>query len=233
VKGGGIRLNPRSVKIRAITFDVGATLIEPWPSVGHVYAEVAADFGVGGISPELLTRNFGLAWKAQTGFDYATESWFHVVRESFGEHAARLPVEFFPAVFNRFADAEVWRVYDDVLPTLEMLAARGVKLGLISNWDSRLRPLLANLDLTRRFSSIVISCEVGATKPDVRLFAQAARELGIAPGEMLHVGDSLAMDVDGAEKFGAIARQVLRQSALIDVRQIGSLTQLIGLVSAD
>ena len=217
------------MKIRAITFDVGGTLIEPWPSVGHVYAEVVTRFGVDGIAPEWLTENFRRAWKAQAGFDYARESWFAVVRETFGENAAKLPPEFFPAVFNRFADADTWRIFDDVLPTLEALATRGVKLGVISNWDSRLRPLLVALQLARHFSSIVISCELGATKPDARLFAQAAHELAVAPGEMLHVGDSLAMDVGGAEGFGAIGRQVIRHKPLTDVRQIGSLAELCAL----
>ena len=216
------------MKLRAITFDVGGTLIAPWPSVGHVYAEVAARFGVDGIAPETLTQNFIRAWKTRARFDYATESWFAIVRESFGEHAAQLPPEFYPAVFNRFTDADTWRIFDDVLPTLETLAARGVKLGVISNWDARLRPLLANLKLTRHFSSIVVSCEVGATKPDTRLFAKAARELAVAPGELLHVGDSLVMDVLGAENFGAQGRQVVRNKPLMDGRQVASLLEVCG-----
>jgi len=201
--------------------------------VGHVYAEIAARFGVSGLAPETLTQNFIRAWKAQAGFDYARESWFTIVRETFGKHAAQLPPEFFPAVFNRFADEDAWHIYDDVLPTLEMLSARGLKLGIISNWDDRLRPLLANLNLARRFSSLVISCEVGATKPDSCLFAQAARDLGVTPVELLHVGDSLAMDVCGAEGFGAVGRQVVRHRPLTDARQIGSLTELCGQVYGD
>ena len=43
--------------IRAVTFDVGGTLIEPWPSVGHVYAEVAAQHGWAGLSIEALNRD--------------------------------------------------------------------------------------------------------------------------------------------------------------------------------
>src|SRR5262249_44700851 len=55
-------INPlRSV--RAITFDVGGTLIQPWPSVGHIYAEVAAHHGRRDISVEALNRQFAAAWK--------------------------------------------------------------------------------------------------------------------------------------------------------------------------
>lgn len=78
----------------AITFDVGVTLIEPWLSVGHVYAEVAARFDVAGIARETLTQNFFTAWKSQAGFDYETKSGFATVRETFGKHAVQLPEEF-------------------------------------------------------------------------------------------------------------------------------------------
>jgi phosphoglycolate phosphatase-like HAD superfamily hydrolase len=55
--------------IKAITFDVGGTLIEPFPSVGHIYAEIAAQHGHGKFSPEELNRRFVRAWKAQQGSD--------------------------------------------------------------------------------------------------------------------------------------------------------------------
>jgi len=221
------------MNIRAITFDVGGTLIEPWPSVGHVYAEVAARFGVNGLSPEELTQSFVRAWKAQTQFDYGRESWFAVVRETFGEHARGLPPEFFPAVYSRFAEADTWRIYDDVFPALETLARRGIKLGIISNWDERLRPLLAALKLDRHFASIVVSCETGATKPDATLFTQAARELGVAPSDLLHVGDSHPLDVRGAESADAKGLHLVRGGTAGGPGQIHSLAELSALAGGD
>lgn len=220
------------MKICAITFDVGGTLIEPWPSAGHVYAEVAARFGVSDIDPAWLTRQFLSAWKAQTDFDYSHESWFALVRQTFGEVAARLPAAYYPAVYERFAEADTWRIYDDVLPTLKLLTDRGVKLGIISNWDDRLRLLLARLELTPYFSSFIISWEIGATKPDPRLFHQAAAELGVAPGALLHVGDSHAKDVLGAEQAGAMGRQVLRDAPAREPWQIHSLLEVGAMVTA-
>jgi putative hydrolase of the HAD superfamily len=214
------------VSIHAITFDVGGTLIEPWPSVGHVYAGVAARFGVKGLEPGWLTQNFLRAWKNRAGFDYERESWYSLVRETFGEHTVKLPAEFFPALFDRFAEADSWRVYDDVLPALQALGARGMKLGIISNWDDRLRPLLARLDLDRHFASLVISCEAGATKPDRRLFERAAVELDVAPEQLMHVGDSHSADVLGAGSIGAAGRQILRHGKVRHPWQIASLLEL-------
>lgn len=208
---------------RAITFDVGGTLIEPWPSVGHVYARVAARFGVRDADPEWLTRNFKHAWQAHAGFDYARESWFALVRETWGEAGARLPTEYFPAVFERFSEPDAWRLYDDVHPALTALTRHGFKLGVISNWDERLRPLLTQLGLASYFSSLIISCEVGATKPDPRVFRRAAAELAVTPTQLLHVGDSHTMDVRGAEAIGATGRQVVRNAAALKPGQIRSL----------
>jgi len=215
--------------IRAITFDVGGTLIEPWPSVGHVYATVAAEFGVRDVVPEALTQDFIRAWKAQSNFDYSRAGWYTIVRETFAP--VPLPEEFFPAVYDRFAEPDVWQIYPDVPPTLNALHERGLKLGVISNWDERLRPLLDRLGLAKFFSCQIISCEIGATKPDPRLFQRAAAELGVAPGELLHVGDSHAFDVVGANAAGAHGRQVERRRPLTADWQVASLSQLLPTIS--
>jgi len=57
-------------QIKAITFDAGGTLIEPWPSVGEIYASVAAEFGDAELSAEQINRQFAAAWKAKQDFDY-------------------------------------------------------------------------------------------------------------------------------------------------------------------
>jgi len=219
------------MKIRAITFDVGGTLIAPWPSVGHVYAEVAAEF-VGSVpSPDTLTRNFLRAWQRQSGFDYTRAGWFALVRETFGEDAAGLPDRFYPAVYERFAEAGCWRIFEDALPALDALADRGLKLGIISNWDERLCPLLDRLGLLSRFSTVVVSCEVGATKPAPQIFRRAVRELGVRPAELLHVGDSHACDVIGAESAGLRGLQVQRGRPLTAPWQVAGLTQLTAVIS--
>src|SRR5206468_3601936 len=69
--------------IRAVTFDVGGTLIEPWPSVGHIYAEVAARHGMKGLSAVVLNRQFTAAWRARKIFNYARSEWAELVNETF------------------------------------------------------------------------------------------------------------------------------------------------------
>jgi putative hydrolase of the HAD superfamily len=197
--------------IRAVTFDVGGTLIEPWPSVGHVYAEVARQHGAGAIAPELLNRRFSQAWKAATAFAHRREDWAALVDTTFAGLTQALPSQsFFGALYDRFAEPRSWRIYDDVLPTLQALSRNGIKLGIISNWDERLRSLLQALKLHDFFEVVVVSYEVGVTKPGALIFRETSLRLGFQPNEVLHVGDSLEMDVRGAEQAGLRALQIHR-----------------------
>ncbi len=211
---------PIHPSIRAVSFDVGGTLIEPFPSVGHIYAEVAARHGLS-ISPEDLNRQFKAAWKRKKNFGHSLSDWSNLVDDTFAGLAELPPSKtFFGELYERFAQAEAWRIYDDVRPALEELRRRGFKIAAISNWDERLRPLLRALELERYFDTIVVSLEMGCAKPDARLFRAAAERLGVQPGEILHIGDSPVEDREGALGAGL-------QACLLDRRGVSSEDQSI------
>lgn len=190
-------------QIRAVSFDVGGTLIEPWPSVGHVYASVAAQFGIADVSPEDLTRQFGAAWKARRDFNYSRDDWREVVNASFAGLSPQRPSrECFDAMYDAFAQPEPWRIFDDVLPTLVAVRDRGWKLAITSNWDERLRPLLRELKLADCFDVIVVSHDVGVTKPSRDIFERVACELGTPAATILHIGDGVEEDYRGARAAG-------------------------------
>lgn len=216
--------------LKAVTFDVGGTLINPWPSVGHVYAEVAERFGIA-VRPEAINAGFNDAWKSRHNFDYSREGWFEIVRQSFREEGGELPPEFFPAVYRRFADPEVWIVFGDVLHTLEELAARDLKLAIISNWDERLIPLLTALGLRQYFEGVFVSCNVGFTKPSPVIFEHAVRWLKVRPGETLHVGDSEHEDVRGARTCRMQSLWLRRGKTVDGPDQISTLKALLPLLA--
>jgi putative hydrolase of the HAD superfamily len=212
-------------EIRAVTLDVGGTMIEPRPSVGHVYAEVARRHGLKQADAAWLDRQFLEAWRAREDFDYSQSAWFELVRKTFGEHAPALPEAYFPAVYERFAEPEVWHVHEDVVPVLEQLAGRGIMLGVVSNWDERLQPLLKALKLHSYFDAVVVSCEVGFTKPSPVIFEQAMRKLGLPGKAILHVGDNAKEDVAGAQSAGLEALHLCRAGKVGD-GQIATLRTL-------
>lgn len=215
--------------VQALSVDVGGTLIEPWPSVGHVYAAVAREVGVGDFDPESLNTQFVAAWRGKAQFDYTRAAWADLVVNTCGGTPTEFGVDsvFFNRVYNRFTQADVWRVYDDVRPVLEAFAGRGYKLAAISNWDERLRPLLRNLNLDRYFDAIEVSGESGFHKPHPEIFHRAARALGVRPGNILHVGDSRAEDLEGAKAAGLHARLLRRGAAADGPEQIASLRELV------
>lgn len=113
-----------------------------------------------------------------------------------------------------------------MIPALDALAARGLNLGVISNWDERLRPLLDQLKLGRYFEVIMVSREVGSSKPARGIFEHAVRKLGLPPGAVLHVGDSLAMDVRGARAAGLRTLLLQRAGGAARPGRIKSLREL-------
>jgi putative hydrolase of the HAD superfamily len=95
-----------------------------------------------------------------------------------------------------------FRAYPDAREGLADLAARGLKLVCVSNWDVSLPQVLERCGLREHLDGVVTSAGAGARKPDPAIFAPA---LGIAectPGEALHVGDTPADDVEGAREAG-------------------------------
>jgi putative hydrolase of the HAD superfamily len=216
-------------EVKAVTFDAGGTLIQPWPSVGHVYAEVAAKHGHNFPAP-LLNQRFAKAWRGLKNFNHGCDEWAALVDQTFSGLLEPLPsATFFPELYARFAEPDIWHIFEDAKPALDALAARGVRLAIISNWDERLRPLLDKLKLAGYFDTIVISIEIGFPKPSPVIFEHAAKKLGLAPEFILHVGDSREHDVEGAMDAGYQYRLLDRQIEDSREEQIKSLSELWGI----
>lgn len=213
------------MKAQAVFFDAGNTLIYADPPVGQVYADALRAAGIEADPEEVAERfreTFGrlarlrvreATHQAAAAAD-AKDWWRQVVRECFEPYG---PLDSFEAMFqglwDHFARGDAWRIYDDVLPTFDALRARGKTLGLISNWDLRLEGILEELGLSGRLDSVVISHQVGAEKPDPAIFRRAIELCGLAPGQALHVGDSLEEDVAGARAAGMQAVWLRRGGA--------------------
>ena len=215
-----------SAPILAVTFDVGGTLIEPDPSVGHVYATVAARHGVV-LPPEILNQRFVAAWRAKRDFAHSRTDWTELVDATFAGLTEVPPSQtFFSELYDEFAAPSAWRIYEDVLPTLKFLHRRGVKLGIISNWDEHLSPLLRMLELDGWFDAIGVSVELGRAKPHREIFQRIAAQLQVGTNSVLHIGDSRAEDVDGARAAGFRALLIRRGTPPVPGEAISALTEL-------
>jgi putative hydrolase of the HAD superfamily len=107
-------------------------------------------------------------------------------------------------------DALVFRPFDDVVPALRDLRARGVGVVAASNWDCSLGEAMARVGLGELLDGAVSSAVAGVAKPDPAVFLAALRLAGCAPEEALFVGDSVENDVRGAEAVGMRALLIAR-----------------------
>ena len=86
---------------------------------------------------------------------------------------------------------------------LERMAAAGLRVGIVSNGAEASRRELARcLGFDDRIATLVSSERAGASKPDPRIFALAAAELGVATRQCWFVGDHPVNDVAGAHAAG-------------------------------
>ncbi|HWC65801.1 MAG TPA: HAD-IA family hydrolase, partial [Thermoanaerobaculia bacterium] len=139
----------------------------------------------------------------------------------------RLSPESFERLVSHFLEPRSWALYPDVLPALDALAARGLPLAIVSNWDSSLPPLLEAHALSARFAAVLVSAAEKLAKPHPGIFLRAAERLGIDPAGILHVGDSLEEDYEAARAAGLSALLVDRAGRHPDVPgRIASLAEI-------
>ncbi len=221
-----------------IFFDAGGTLFRPYPSVGHVYAKTAARHGVQ-VDPEQVEAEFHKAWHLRNALSVQGEQtsekverqwWQALVRDVFGNLSAFEDFDaFFDELYDLFARAECWRLFDDTLPVLEALRQAGYRMGIISNWDHRLFSIVEQLELSRYFEQVTASSAVGVAKPGRQIFDAALASMNAKAATSLHIGDSLTDDYQGALAAGL-------QSVLLDrhgkaYNGVVSVHSLQGLVS--
>jgi putative hydrolase of the HAD superfamily len=191
---------------RGLLLDAMGTLIGLRTSVGQTYAALAARHGLA-VEAAAIDRAFPriyrqappLAFPGLTGqaLEEAEVGWWstritEVLAAAWPEPHPPTPPppELGRELFERFAQADLWHVYADVPERLESWHRRGLKLAVVSNFDSRLPGLLEALGLAPWLEAVVVSSAAGAAKPDPLPFQQALAQLNLGASEVWHIGDS-------------------------------------------
>lgn len=210
---------------RVIFFDAGGTLLTPYPSVGEVYAEVARCHGVV-VAPEFLDARFKHVWAekdqrnerlAQAGQATPLDEklwWKGIVWKVFlGTGPFHDFDRFFDELFLSFGKESRWRLFPETIEVLRILKEQHFRMAVVSNWDSRLHSLLKETKISTFFEQVIISAEVGVSKPEGGIFSLALTRMGVPAGAVTHVGDHLQDDVAGALAAGLGAIWVDRDKA--------------------
>jgi putative hydrolase of the HAD superfamily len=224
----------------AVFFDVDFTLIHPGPKFqGSGYAASCARHGIT-VDPALFDKAVAAAAEL---LDSATHLYDEELFVGYTRRIIELMGGCEPAadavareLYAAWAEHQHFDLYDDVRDTLEALAGRGVRLGLISNSHRPLESFQAHFELEGLISVAVSSSELGVMKPHPRIFQTALDLMGVSAAAAVMVGDSLTHDVHGARRIGMrgilLARDSAREPAAAgDVPVISSLRELVDVIS--
>lgn len=239
---------------RTVFFDAGNTLLNVHPTVGEVYEQVTRRLGCH-VPAEVFEVQLAVVWQEHQNHqrqsrleDLLTsekkeyEMWrslAHALHERI-EGLTCSRHEWFESLHREFGKPERFRMFPEVPVLLEELRGKGVRMGLISNWDSRLEGILEGTGLTAFLDPVVISSLVGYSKPHRRIFEIALEKLGSTAEEAVHVGDSYRDDIEGAKGVGMPAVLIDRKDGItaltgkipskLDCPRIASLSELPGLL---
>lgn len=203
------------MRYRAVFFDAGETLVYPHPSFPDLLARVLRREGhavettdirekvhvVSSIFTEAAQR--GELWS--TSRERSQRFWTKVYSALLAELGLPFEDGLRQAVYETFTDLTNYRLFPDVVETLERLRDAGLVLGVVSNFEEWLERLLESLEVTRFFGVRVISGAEGVEKPDPRIFRLALDRTGMLPAESVYVGDSPSFDVEPARAVGMFA----------------------------
>lgn len=211
---------------KVIFLDAVGTLFGVRGSVGEVYRDIAQQAGIE-VSALSLDSAFAQSFKAANPLAFTGVApdqipeleyqwWRAIARATFAQAGVLEQFSdfsaFFTQLYHHFASAEPWFVYPDVLRALTTWQQKGIQLGIISNFDSRICKVLEQLELKDFFSSITISSIVGAAKPDSKIFLSALQKHHCIGRQAWHIGDSLKEDYYGAKTVGIRAFLIERCS---------------------
>jgi FMN phosphatase YigB (HAD superfamily) len=209
--------------ITSVLFDFHATLVDggdPCATLDAAWAKVgrmgSAERELGGERYQRVAQQVHHLWDRVREVDPQGQRDLspELHRAAFDALIGRLPDvdgDLAQAFYEVMPD--MWRPYEDTLPTLQELKRRGIRIALVTNVDSDIRPVMARWHLLELFDAVVLSCELGIVKPQAAIFQHALDALGTAAGNALMVGD---------DPFGDVGAAVLGVRTLLLPRTEGS-----------
>lgn len=232
-----------------VFFDVGETLIRPWPSFAGAIVEICAGEGVElseeeahavadarlrkflDFVRELEGGSFSDDPKRSRGF------WTKFYQGFLGELGMdeQLAFHLSAVIYDEMTQPHRYRVFDDAAPLMELLAGRGIKMAVVSNWEAFLDDMLDGLGIGHHFEVRAISGIEGIEKPNPEIFRRALDRAGADPSTVVHIGDDPRSDAEPAAGLGMGAIIIDRRGRHPEREwpTVESLAEVPGLIGLD
>jgi HAD superfamily hydrolase (TIGR01662 family) len=217
--------------LRAVLFDVDFTLARPGPELGpDAYRQAGERFGLA-LDPALYEQARIAALEGlqrHPELEHDEEIWIafteRIVR-GMGAADDAQAWECAVEIERRWERSFNFALYDDVLPTLEVLRRHGLKIGLVSNGIRDLDEFVADHRLD--VDVALASRGHGWVKPHPSIFRAVLEQLEVEPEDAAMVGDSPEDDIEGARAIGMAAflldrenRHPEHKGRLTDLREL-------------
>jgi putative hydrolase of the HAD superfamily len=214
------------VRIRAVFFDVGETLVHVDPSFVDLFVTVLAGAGhrrsgdeVRDASAHIYARfseaaRDGSMWT--TSPERSREFWTSVYERMLRELRVSDDDGLAATLYREFTRMENYVLFDDVRPAIGALRRAGLILGVVSNFEAWLEDWFGVHELVETFPVRVISGIEGIEKPDERIFGLALQRAGVDATASAYVGDNPEFDVDPPAALGMFPVLVDRRDRFPD-----------------
>jgi putative hydrolase of the HAD superfamily len=189
--------------IRGVLFDLGGTLLKV-PEPAEIIASLLEEKGIlkdlQEVSSAVTTAEASFTGNEFIGKEHWIE-WNRRVLSNLGISPGRLDLA-------SHIDSNWWlrakvSLYPDVLPLLNELKSREIKMGGVTNGVSSDLPyLIDDVGLGDYLEVRVSSDLAGRRKPSPRIFLHASKEIGLPPSDILFVGDEEELDYKPSESVG-------------------------------
>ena len=232
--------------IKAISFDFYNTLVRFWPPLDAIQQSACREFGLN-VSKPAVEQGYAVAdvfFNAENARRSLSQRTDEERLVFFSEYEQILLKNAGLSVSLDLA-RQIWKMaiavpkdfiaFEDTLPTLAALKAKGYKLGVLSNLRRDMDELCQRLGMAPYLDFCINSEEAGAEKPYPPMFLAALERVSALPEETVHVGDQYGSDVEGARGVGMYAVLIDRggwQTEVKDCAKIASLDELGDLLDA-